>query len=261
MNFVYIALALIVVLLLYILYMYYQNQSQVLLAASSVTGGQITVTSTSNLPSTSVNSVYSLWVYMNDSTLGSPTPTLDSANQYFDNLIFARYASGGNANSAYIAAWVTNKSADLYVGFFDSANTFETIDINKNVTLPTKTDMDSSITNIIHVTDNFPFQEWAFLCVVTTGQIVDVYLNGALIHSRKLDTTVGFVSSLAKNDAIVCGKFNGYVSTFMLTPNALGPGDILSMYNSGNSTMSRLGYSVSLDVTDSQNVDKTYKLM
>ena len=150
MNITVIALGVVVIILLYFLFKMFYNQfvgiDKIYLADGSKS---IDPSKIDNIGSTRYN--YATWIYVN---------TWNSTNK--KTLI-----SKGTA---------TNPEFKLYL---DTSSPTLLCEIGTNVdtgkTEPT-----------ITITDNFPVQKWVYVIVSVDNQVVDCYIDGKLVVSRKL---------------------------------------------------------------------------
>ena len=229
MNYLIIALVALTIILLYILYVYYRSSSSIVSNVVNLNGSNIPVVISDN-PS-SYQYTYGVWVYVNSWSNNSNKPIFTVPNQ--------------------INVYLDKTSPTLYV------------DINQNCSA-TSGQAAGSRTPPMAVTDNFPMQRWTYVSIVVDNFFVDMYLDGKMMKSMKMNCMQYMPS--AKNASVYLGGSPTVVSDIKVTKMyrwsyVLAPQDVWKNYMSGNGVSSSFAtYGANLDIMKNSTVQNTIKL-
>ena len=210
MNYTVILLGAVVIILFYILFKYFSTSSKTIVAQTSLKGTNPAITITDKPGS--ARYAYGLWLYINQWSSGRKT-------------IFSRVTdSSGNKQELYLD--------------------------DSTPTLKWNIPQDGTTCNKdIIITSNFPIQKWTCIVANVDGQFVDLYLDGKLVKSIKLNC-IPVVPSSA--DILLGSGFDALVADFKRWSSPLTPQDVWSNYMSGNGgnslkkAMSSYGMNVTL---------------
>ena len=103
----------------------------------------------------------------------------------------------------------------------------------------------------VTITDNFPLQKWVYIVVSVDGQYIDTYLDGKLVKSARMVTTVSQVDYFPIVDSsklMILGSANlwdAHVSKFTHWTEPIDPATVWSNYMSGNGQNNSLSNAVS----------------
>jgi hypothetical protein len=228
MNFAVVILGIIVFVLLYVLYLMYSERTSL---AEKVdlkeNKPEFPYTTLSN--PRAVTYSYSMWIFVNSWS------SLDTKN------IFSRYptvsSSDPTSSRPDIRLYLEKDSPKLKLEIKTTRRSLETIPI----------------------TDNFPIQKWVHVIVSVDNQIVDAYIDGKLVMSRKL-TSMPVVSEAA----IKLGQTSPldiFLSKFNRGTKRMDPNTALDMYNQGNGMSSGLpDYGMKLTILKDNIDNKNFRL-
>ncbi len=169
MNITVIALGVVVIVLLYFLFKMFYNQV-VGIDKKYLYEGSTTIDKTKITNNRSTRYNYSTWVYVNTWNNTDPKPLIykGTAPARSDTASADDFGTKANIDPEFML-WLDASSPTLYCDF-------------KRTNNPTSKDS-------IIITDNFPVQKWVYVIVSVDNQIVDCYLDGKLVTSKKISPT------------------------------------------------------------------------
>jgi len=225
MNWYIIFAFVLILLLLYILYVYYSNYTTVASNEINLNSSNQPVPVTNN-PSSYQYSI-SAWVYVNSWDNTVTKPLIRIPNQF--NL------------------YLDKTTPTL---FFDVSQNCSTANITPTPPVP--------------ITHDFPLQRWTFVTVVVDNYFVDMYLDGKLLQSIKLNCMQKKPSSTNVN--IYLGGNPSVATDIMMTKvyrwsYVLAPQDVWSKYIGGNGITGSIStYGLSVEVLKNNTVQNTIRL-
>jgi hypothetical protein len=212
MNVAVLVLAIILIVALYFLYKMYADKSSLVEKVDLKLSSPSIDYSTLPSPRTSRYS-YGVWIFVNSWS------SLEEKN------IFSRPSKSGKYD---VRLFLDKESPRLKCDILTEGDVKETITL----------------------TDNFPVQKWVFVIMSVDNQIVDMYLDGKLVVSKKLakmpvisesNITLGNSTASASMD-IILSKFSRWTSP-------MDPTSAWSKYMDGNGISSALpSYGMKLTV-------------
>jgi hypothetical protein len=274
MNVLLIVLGIIIVILAYVLYLSYQSAPSVKFMDL---GDKVNSTknwiSTATYPTVGTSSrfAYGVWIYANQ--LGQ------SATQ---QIIFCTIKSGAsitvpttaatsydntNATNYTFIVYLSPNLPTLHCGIMTNGKTIE-----KSCTTASSSGCAGNFDVVI--TDNFTLQRWVYLVVSVDNQFVDLYLDGKLVKSVKMNNTTyqditNVVSStISTNDAKNLRAVNfGYIPGIMIAnfqrwDAPLDPQSVWNYYMQGNGQSGKLSnYNINLDFVKNNKLTTQWKLL
>lgn len=147
------------------------------------------------------------------------------------------YANGSKATSNYVAATYVNGDNQIPSPVSDEDG--------KGFSLP--------------ITTAFPLQKWTYLVIHCDGDVVDVYLEGKMVASKR-----GNPIKFDKNDPVSLGNkhTDGRVALFNYVPDNITPQEVWSRYVYNSVTgASNSTYKISVDVLRNNSVKQTVNLI
>lgn len=111
--------------------------------------------------------------------------------------------------------------------------------------------------DVIVVTDNFPVQTWTYIVVSGDDKIIDCYLDGKLVTSKKL--TNGPQQPSATTPVLLGNGWDAYVAGFKNWSGPVGPQEVWDAYIAGNGSVLAQyfsSYGMTLSVTKN-NVEQS----
>lgn len=221
MNFLVIFLAIIVIILLYFLYVYYYDTSSKLSANVDLKKPPANITTDTLINPTSTRYSYSLWIYVN---------TWSSTSQKY-------IISRKNGTDDDFSLKLDTTSPKL-ICTLKSANAAPNTDLI--------------------VTTNFPIQKWTYVIISVDNQIVDLYLDGKLIVSTKLQN-----QPVVPNGPIVFGDSSNpdiYLADLIRLAKPMDPQTAWSNYLNGNGYASSTKYNINLSLLQDNTELKKYSI-
>jgi len=158
MNWMIVIGIVVVIIGMYLLYLYFQNYTTVAANMTNLNNANPPVTNTNN-PLTYQYSV-DAWIYVNSWNNNNIKPILSIPNQ--------------------INLYLDKTTPTLY------------FDISQNCGTTTSTPSPPMV-----VTDNFPIQKWTYVTIVVDNYFVDMYLDGKLMQSMKLNCMQSIPSNVS----------------------------------------------------------------
>lgn len=225
MNLVQIGLIAVVIILLYVLYVYYHASSAIASTMVNLNSTNVPVVINDN-PS-SFQYSFGVWIYVNSWNNNHSKPIFSIPNQL--NL------------------------------FFDTTTPTLYFDISQNCATSA-----ASITPPMIITNNFPIQKWTYVNVVVDNFFVDMYLDGKMVKSIKMNC-MQYMPSIT-NTSIYLGGTPTVLNDIMITKlfrwsYVLSPQDVWKNYMSGNGTSTSFAtYGANLDIMRNNSLQNTIKL-
>ena len=223
-----IILGIIIVVLIYVLYKYFTTSTATLgsLVDLSKTSENTPFTKATDLQDAgSVRYNYGLWLY------------IDTWDTTKPKTIFYR------------------KSSDTIPGTGGAAPTIlYDIKLYLETSTPTlkcdfyTTTTDTSKTETITITTNFPIQKWVYITISVDNNIIDCYIDGKLVTSQQLKGNLASQTSTAN---IYVGNFNAHLAKFQRTNSPTDPQTVWSNYMAGNggNSLKKMFNSYGVDVS------------
>jgi hypothetical protein len=133
-----------------------------------------------------------------------------------------------------------------------------TLTVAKNTTL--------AVADTYVTVDDFPLQKWVYFVInVVNGNIIEVYLNGKLVQTKQMSTSLAAVS--AKTD-LLYGEANGiegYITKMKRDPVALTPDEVWKKYLEGNGLANfsnfLAGYNASFSLYNTEGTIKQFSVL
>jgi Concanavalin A-like lectin/glucanases superfamily len=214
-----IILGIIIVVLIYVLYKYFTTSTATLgsLVDLSKTNSGTPFTKKEDLKDpTTTRYSYGLWLY------------IDTWDTTSDKTIFYRKSSAVPTPLYDIKLYLDTSSPTLRCSFYTTTT-------------------DSSKTETIIITTNFPIQKWVYITVSVDNNIIDCYIDGKLVTSQQLK---GNLQSQTNSDIYV-GNFNAHLAKFQRTNAPTDPQTVWSNYSAGNggNSLKKMFSSYGVDVS------------
>lgn len=214
----------IAIILVYILYLYFQNYTTIASNTVNLNQSSPSVAITEN-PSTYQYTI-ATWVYVNSWNNNNYKPLLTIPNQF--------------------SLYLDKTSPTLY---FDLAQNCGTGQVQP--------------TPPMVVTTDFPLQRWTYVTMVVDNYFVDMYLDGKLVQSIKLNCMQSIPSGSV---SIYLGGTPAVINDIMLTKvyrwaYTLAPRDVWNNYIRGNGVSSSFStYGMAVDVLKNNTVQNSFRL-
>lgn len=114
--------------------------------------------------------------------------------------------------------------------------------------------------------DDFPLQKWVYFVInVVNGNIIEVYLNGKLVQTKQMSTSLAAVS--AKTDLLYgeSAGIEGYITKMKRDPVALTPDEVWKKYLEGNGLANfsnfLAGYNASFSLYNTEGTIKQFSVL
>ena len=115
-----------------------------------------------------------------------------------------------------------------------------------------KVDIETTTTETINVTNNFPIQKWVHVVVSKDVQVVDVYIDGKLVKSHMLEA-----SSIDHEGDLTSDPFEAFMARLKTWKHGLNPQTVYDEYMKGNGQTGMItGYGVDVSLLR-DNIEQT----
>ena len=203
-SLIWILLLVIVIVLAYLIYRYY-------------TGSTTTLT-----PS----------IYLNDTSAGADTKSLITGDKIANpqaanfSISYWIYVNSWNSNAKKIVFSCSPPNSYLSMYFDETKPTlYATLTTGCRTHVPT--------TETVKVTDSFPLQKWVYVILSVNSNFVDMYLDGRLINSYKMQNSDLYLTCSKDKWSIQMGShFDAYVYGFVRDIKEMTPQTAMSNYYS-----------------------------
>ena len=225
MNWMIVIGIVVVIIGMYLLYLYFQNYTTVAANMTNLNNANPPVTNTNN-PLTYQYSV-DAWIYVNSWNNNNIKPILTIPNQ--------------------INLYLDKTTPTLY------------FDISQNCGTTTSKPSPPMV-----VTDNFPIQKWTYVTIVVDNYFVDMYLDGKLMQSMKMNCMQSIPSNVSTS--IYLGGNPTIINDIMVTkvyryPYVLAPQDVWKKYIIGNGVSTSFStYGMSIEITKNNEVQNDIRI-
>lgn len=227
MNALIIILAVIVIVLIYTIY--YIMTAPVTVANNVYLKENATAIDSKKISQPySVNYTVGVWIYV------------DSFTNNIGNFITYGSPGGSTTNSNIFSLRFDNSSPTLYA---DIAGISTGATSGSTTSTSTSTSTSGSTKNTISITSNFPMQTWTYVAVSVSTYYADVYLNGKLVVSKKLQypSTASSDTTNAPTFYFSQNKPDIHITGLSRWAKALDPQTVWSYYTKGNGNPSGNG--------------------
>ena len=133
----------------------------------------------------------------------------------------------------YIGAWLyVNATSASNVDIFkikDSSHTYLTLQLTSSAVLKYIAKTDSSTATHV-IMDNFPLQKWVYVVISVDNNVVDLYIDGKLIRSHKVDE----IEQVGETSDIEFGRLDAFIAKMEREPKPMDPSYAWSKYMEGN---------------------------
>lgn len=188
--------------------------------------------------------IYMLYQYFTNSTLTSGVVKLDKVTTYtYDQLqdptskiyscsgwifltggaggfIFKREAIAGTPKKINIGLYIDGTTLSLYGGG-----------------TPTPADPNSAL--LFTITNQIPLQKWVYIVINVNGDLVEVYVNGKIVKTVKLNSgtlTTGDHFSPTASLIVGDGNIKGYLTQFIMVTRLIDAVTVWKNYLNGNTS-------------------------
>lgn len=221
---IWILLLVIIIVLAYLIYRYYTQK---------------TTTLTSS-------------IYLNDTGPSASTNSLITGNKIADpqaanfSISYWIYVNSWNSNSKKFIFSCNPPNNYLSMYFDETTPTlYATITTGCRTRVPA--------TETIKVTNNFPLQKWVYVILSVNSNFVDMYLDGRLINSYKMQNSDLYLTCSKDKWTIQMGsQFDAYIHGFVRETVEMTPQNAMSKYYSTapktNSSSFFGNYNMNIDI-------------
>lgn len=171
-------------------------------------------------------------IYLNDTSSAAATASLISG----DKIVSPQAANFSISYWIYVNSWNSNSKKFIFSCsppngylsmYFDETKPI----LYANFTTGCRTHVPA--TETIKITDNFPLQKWVYVILSVNSNYVDMYLDGRLINSYKMQNSDLYLTCSRDKWSIQMGSnFDAYVFGFVRTINEMTPQTAMSNYYS-----------------------------
>ena len=98
----------------------------------------------------------------------------------------------------------------------------------------------------IVLTQNFPLQKWTYVIISVDNQIIDIYLDGKLVMSKKLD----YIPKVSDNNIMIGEelKHDIFLTSVTYTPSPMDPQTAWNNYIKGNGMNNQYNVNLKLSI-------------
>ena len=133
----------------------------------------------------------------------------------------------------YIGTWLyVNATSASTVDIFkinQGTDDFLTLQLTNSAVLKYIAKTDSGTATHV-IMDNFPLQKWVYVVISVDNNIIDLYIDGKLIRSHK----VNGISQINESSDIVFGRLDAFIAKMEREPKPMDPSYAWSKYMEGN---------------------------
>jgi hypothetical protein len=219
MDFIVIILGIIVLVLVYYLYVKYVTSASSLVEKVDLKQGSKTIDEIDISNPGASNYSYSTWVYVN------------TWNNTSKKSLIKRAPADADGFELYLDQTTPTLKVDIKTG----TNTKETVT----------------------VTNNFPIQRWTYVCISLDSGVVDAYLDGKLVTSKKLS---GVPASPSGSIVLGGGGPDIQLARVRRDTSPLDPTTAWNNYLQGNGISGSSKYAVNLSVLKDNVEQKKFNL-
>lgn len=226
MNYIFVLVGVVIIIILFMLYLSMTKTSSVLTQNYLKTGmAQVNASDLVNYGSMSYE--FELWIY-------------------------ATSVSGAASNPDTTRGPSANPNGNLFHISVMTGSAVISLDLYKNSELYLHT----SSAKRYKITDAFPLNTWQHVIVSVNNDVLDLYLDGKLVKSYKMDYNL----LLEKSSKITFGKGPIYIAGFKREANSVTPTTAWQKYMAGNKVI-RNPFSLSFDFHKDTKLKKKYVVM
>lgn len=236
MNYYVIILGVVVLVLLYFLYVNYISKTTVLNPLVNLNSSVNDIKYVDLVKRDSTRYSYGVWIYVNSWSSQNLKPII----------------------SRGISTKQTELSGDLdFTLYLDNSSPSLKCMINSDPTTTTSI-TNRSIQPSIEITNNFPIQKWTYVIVSVDNSIIDFYLDGKLVLSRKLD----YVPTRSSKDVSIGGTIRQdiFLANIVRNPYPIDPQTAWNTYLSGNGQNNSSNLNINLAVLQNNVEQKRFTL-
>jgi hypothetical protein len=216
---IYIILAILLIVILYYLYLYFTSTNiiAITIPLNKPTPYNPILSTNSTFNSNSINNIqnikytYGVWIYINNLSqqIGQPNNTNSKYSLF----------SFGNLNTNDI----TNPNFTLYM----DSNNSSMLNVDILCSMRNKT---------IVINPSFPVQKWTNVIVSIDTNFIDIYQDGKLIISSKIDSSIDGYLKIPTLTSGICFGCNQDITlgNFMRWPYPIDPSTAYNVYYQGN---------------------------
>ena len=217
MDFIVIILGILVLVLVYYLYVKYVTSASSLVEKVDLKQGSKTIDEIDIANPGSSNYSYSTWVYVN------------TWNNTSEKSIIERVNGDGAGFKLFLDRTTPTLKVQITTGTSDQ--------------------------EVVVVTNNFPIQRWVYVCISMDSGVVDTYLDGKLVTSKKLAKV-----PVAPAGSIVLGNGGADIQLARVRRDAspMDPTTAWNNYLQGNGISGSSKYAVKLSVLKDNVEQKTF---
>ena len=140
----------------------------------------------------------------------------------------------GKADSTryYIGTWLyVNTTSATNVDIFkinQGVDDFLKLQLTNSAVLKYIAKTDSGTATHV-IMDNFPLQKWVYVVISVDNNVVDLYIDGKLIRSHKVD-----IAQVGETSDIEFGRLDAFIAKMEREPKPMDPSYAWSKYMEGN---------------------------
>lgn len=216
--------------------------------------------------------IYMLYQYFTNTTLTSGVVDLANQTEYKHDTLKSP------ASKIYsLAGWIfmTGQTDDGTGGFiFHRAATSTT---NPNVNNPINFGLKfqgttlefyggSSSNALFNITNQVPLQKWVYVVININGDLVEVYLNGKIVKTVKLNDGI-LTSIFSATASLFVGnnKIKGYITKFSMNPQLIDAATVWKNYLSGNGLSNQflnyfMPYNINMAITKDDVLERQFSI-
>lgn len=140
----------------------------------------------------------------------------------------------GKADSTryYIGAWLYVNKVTTDTNIFkinQGTDDFLTLQLTSSAILKYIAKTDSGTATHV-IMDNFPLQKWVYVVISVDNNVVDLYIDGKLIRSHKVDG----ISQVSESSDIIFDQLDAFIAKMEREPKPMDPSYAWSKYMEGN---------------------------
>jgi hypothetical protein len=116
------------------------------------------------------------------------------------------------------------------------------------------------------IANQVPLQKWVYVVINVNGDLVEVYLNGKIVKTVKLDDTT-LTSTFSSTASLFVGDtaIKGYITQFSMVPELIGAATVWKNYLNGNGVGNQflnyfMPYNINMAVTKDDVLQRQFSI-
>lgn len=207
--------------------------------------------------------IYILYVYfVSQNTTLKSSASLKGTNPAITNINSGQSTRYAYSIWLYVDAWNTTSNKVIFMRNNNIAVYLDTVKPTLYCDIKLMNTTDSQR---ITITDNFPLQAWTNIIVSADNNIIDCYIDGKLVNSVKLSSYPQAPNDATSDPVVLGSGWDAYVAGFKNWSGPIGPQEAWDTYMAGSGSavsgfLSQYSVNVSVDKNNVEQSSYTWNL-